>query len=103
MCRRTWLALTRRAQSEKHIIVVKRQKRPHQILWRTMYLFLRKSRAFFIYPSFHFALGTDEKEAAGGFAFRAEPDGRKGREDYRLAGVRRAGGAGSFDRGSGSE
>lgn len=59
----------------------------------------KSSSSFFSFPPFHFAQGTDDKEAAGRFALRAEPDGGKGKEDYRLAGVRRTVGAESFDQG----
>lgn len=58
---------------------------------------------FFFHLSLSIEKGTVEKEAAGRFPLRADADGRKGKEDYRLAGVRRSGGAGSFDRGLSSE
>lgn len=47
MCQRKCFALTKRAQPQKHVSAVKRQKSPHQFLCGTIFRPFRKSCIFF--------------------------------------------------------
>lgn len=50
MCQRKCFALTKRAQPQKHVFAVKRQKSPHQFLFGTIFHPFRKSCFFFTSP-----------------------------------------------------